>query len=93
MIADARGLNKSILEPLTGKQMEAKSKEYPDLFLYDSLFESIREQVVGSSAEVTYRDVTYKQMLDYLSFVNSDIEPQNLREKAKRIMMSIFAPV
>lgn len=83
MIADARGLNKSILEPLTGKQMEAKSKEYPDLFLYDSLFESIREQVVGSSAEATYRDVTYKQMLDYLSFVNSDIEQQNLREKAK----------
>lgn len=80
-IADATLLNKSILEPLTAKQIASKSKDHPELLQYSSLFESIQEKVVDSPAEATYREVTYKQMLDYLNFLN--LEKQMLREKAK----------
>ena len=47
LLSDARVLKQSILKPLTQKQLEAKSKSYPQLIKYATLFSDIRNRVIG----------------------------------------------
>lgn len=81
-LSDARVLKQSILKPLTQKQLEAKSKSYPQLIKYAALFSDIRNRVIGTPDEATYQSITYEQMIDYLDFLSSDAEQEKLRNKA-----------
>lgn len=81
-LSDARVLKQSILKPLNQKQLEAKSKSYPQLIKYAALFNDIRNRVIGSPDETTYQSITYEQMIDYLDFLSSDAEQEKLRNKA-----------
>lgn len=82
LLSDARVLKQSILKPLTQKQLEAKSKSYPQLIKYATLFSDIRNRVIGTPDEATYQSVSYEQMISYLDFLYSNSEQAKLRDKA-----------
>lgn len=82
LVSDARVLKQSILEPLTQKQLEANSKNHPQLIEYADLFRQMRDEVIGTPEEATYRAITYEQMIDYLDFLSSDTEREKLQNKA-----------
>ena len=82
-MSEARILKKSILEPLTQQQLEAKRESCPQLLQYSRLFNEIRDKVVGTPQEDTYRSITYEQMIDYLDYINDEKETQKLQSEAR----------
>lgn len=82
-VSEARVLKQSILEPLTQQQLEAKRESCPQLLQYNRLFNEIRNKVVGTPEEDTYRSITYEQMIDYLDYINSEEEKQKLQGEAR----------
>ena len=82
-VSEARVLKQSILEPLTQQQLEAKRESCPQLLQYRSLFNEIRDKVVGTPEEDTYRSITYEQMIDYLDYINDEKEAQKLQSEAR----------
>lgn len=87
LISDSRVLKKSILEPLTREQLEAKRESCPQLLRYNQLFNEMRNQVIGTPNEETYRSITYEQMINYLDYINSEEEKQKLQDKARTAYM------
>lgn len=87
LISESRVLKKSVLEPLTQEQLEANRESCPQLLQYDQLFKEMRNQVVGTTAEDTYRAITYEQMINYLDYINSEEEKQKLQDKARTAYM------
>ena len=73
-VSNARILKKSIMDPLTTKELQTAEKKDPRLSDHIDFVYQAQNACVGTPKEDTYRPITYERLLDFLSIDEQKVE-------------------
>lgn len=83
-VINSRALSKSILEPLSESMVEKQIKKDANFAQFYSEASAIREALKTPEDQEKYKDVTYKQLREFLTYYSDDMYCEKVEGEARK---------